>query len=294
MNDAVLYHLREQVRILSAGPLDADGSARLKRVREAAETFEAVVQDRRSQLALRSVGLGNAPLARANIALQLGLPRAALDDVLLPSTVVLFGVEGAKLEFELLLMLGRTTRARQELNEEQFRQNMDRLGVVEMPGNGMWGQPLIYRLPADAWNRFLLAAADGDYTEAAEALDTISGRLRDEAAARERNARLFLARAAATEVGLGVRPEFWRFYTGVAGDPRQVLRIVEQVNRTGAQVAADVRCLAGLLALERGDPDEATAHFRAALALAPAAFAGGLGFPSEPACRSYLGQITGR
>jgi len=290
MHDAALHHLREQVRILSHGPEGA-ADPRLRQLREELEAYEAVVQDRRSQLALRSQGLGNAPLARANIALRLGLARTALDDVLLPSTVVLFGVEGARLETELLLMLGRSDRARQELGDDQFRQNQERLGVIELPGNGVPNHPPVYRLPAYAWNRFLLAVAEGDYRQAGESLEAITARLQEERATRERNARLFLVRALATEVGLGAQPELWRLSKLVAGDPSQVRQVVDQLNRTSAQVEADLRCLAGLLALESGLPEEAAEQFRAALALAGSRSVPDAGFPSEPLCRAYLSRL---
>ena len=291
MHDAALHHLREQVRILSHRRAEGTAAPRLRQLREELDAYETVVQDRRGQLALRSQGLGNAPLARANIALRLGLSRTALDDVLLPSTVVLFGVEGARLEMELLVMLGRTGRARQELDDDEFRLNQERLGVTELPGNGFPNHPPVYRLPAYAWNRFLLAAADGDYRQAGESLEAIAARLKEERAARDRNAHLFLVRALAADVGLGAQPELWRLYKLVAGDPSQVLRIVDQLNRTSTQVEADLRCLAGLLALERGLPEEAAEHFRAARALAGSQSAPDAGFPSEPLCRAYLGRL---
>ena len=291
MQDAALHHLREQVRILSRGRADETAALRLRQLRKDLEASEAVVQDRRSQLALRSQGLGNAPLARANIALRLGLPRTALDDVLLPSTVILFGVEGARMEMELLVMLGRTDRARQELDDDEFRLNQERLGVTELPGNGDPNHPPIYRFPAYAWNRFLLAVADGDYRQAGEFLEAMTARLQEERAARGRNAQLFLVRSLSMEVGLGAQPELWRLYKFIAGDLSSVLRIVEQLNRTSAQIEADLRSLAGVLALERGLPEEAAEQFRAALALA-----GTLpgGFPSEPLCRAYLGRLESK
>ncbi len=284
MTDAVLYHMREQVRIL-----DKSGAGdRLRRLRDELNGLEAAVQDRRNRFALRTQGLGNAPFNRANIALQLGLPRTALDEVLLPSTVVLFGLEGARLEVELLLMLGRPDRARQELDDEQFRQNQDRLGAVEMPGDGSANRPMVYRLPAYAWNRFLLAAADGDYPQADESLRVVMARLGEERDAREQGARMFVARAAATEVGLGLRPELGRLHAVVGGDPSEIIRLSDRMNLTSRQVEADMRCLAGLLALEAGRTTAAAEHFRAALALAGAS---DLGFASEPACRAYLGRL---
>ena len=284
MTDAVLYHMREQVRIL-----DKSGAGdRLRRLRDELNGLEAAVQDRRNRFALRTQGLGNAPFNRASIALQLGLPRTALDEVLLPSTVVLFGIDGARLEVELLLMLGRPDRARQELDDEQFRQNQDRLGAVEMPGDGSPNRPMVYRLPAYAWNRFLLAAADGDYPQADESLRVVITRLKEERDAREQGARMFVARAAATEVGLALRPELGRLHAVVGGDPSEIIRLSDRMNLTSRQVEADMRCLAGLLALEAGRTTAAAEHFRAALALAGSS---DLGFAAEPACRAYLGRL---
>ena len=294
MNDAALHHLREQVRILSLKRPEGNAAARLRQLREEVEASEAVVQDGRSQLALRSHGLGNDPLARANIALRLGLPRTALDDVLLPSTVVLFGVEGARLEMELLVMLGRSDRARQELDDDDFRSNEERLGVTELPGNGAPNQPAVYRLSAYAWNRFLLAAADGDYQQAGKSLEALTSRLKEERAARSRNAELFILRALVTEAGLGAQPELWRLSKFFEGDSSLVRQIVDQRNRTSAQIEADLRCLAGLLALERGLPAEAAEQFRAALALAGSQTLTDAGFPAEPLCRAYLDRLPAK
>ena len=290
MNDAALHHQRERVRIASLKRPEGDAAAWLRQLREEVEASEAVVQDGRSQLALRSQGLGNAPLARANIALRLGLPRTAIDDVLLPSTVVLFGVEGARLEMELLVMLGRSDRARQEFDDDDFRSNKERLGMTELPGNGDPNHPAVYRLPAYSWNRFLLAAADGDYRQAGESLEDITSRLKEQRAVRSRNAELFILRALVTKAGLGAQPELWRLYKFFESDS-SVIRQVDQLNRMSAQTEADLRCLAGLVALERGLPAEAAEHFRAALALAGSQTLTDAGFPAEPLCRAYLGRL---
>ena len=188
-------------------------------------------------------------------------------------------------------MQGRSDRARQELDDDDFRSNKERLGATELPGNGDPNHPAVYRLPAYAWNRFLLAAADGDYRQAGESLESITSRMKEERVARGRNAELFILRALVTETGLGAQPELWRLYKFFEGDSSLVRRIVDQLNRTSAQIEADLRCLAGLLALERGLPTEAAEQFRAALALAGSQTLADAGFPAEPLCRAYLGRL---
>lgn len=76
-----------------------------------------------------------------------------------------------------------------------------------------------------------------------------------------------------------------------AGDLSTVQRIVDQLNRTSAQIEADLRCLAGVLALEHGSPKEAAEQFRTALALAASQPGTEFGFPCEPVCRAYLSRL---
>jgi hypothetical protein len=291
MLDAAAAHLREQARIaadrLRRGRADREVAAR---VVEAAAAADARVQERRNEFLVRAPGLSLNPVGRARTALGLGLTKAALDDVLLASDVIQFGTEGARLELELLLMLGRTDRLRQELASDELRRQQDRLGMVELPGQRRPDRPPVYRLPAYDWVRFLAAAGDGNYDEADRLLGAMDAALGAEAEAQARGAAAAAAGLTAAGVGLAGRPEAWPLAAALA-DQRNRALAFREANRIDAQVRADLRTLAGVLALERGEVGRAERHFRAALGLADGPDLRGHGFAAEPVCRAYLWRI---
>ena len=289
MLDASVYHLREQVRI-ARGRKTSESARRLDELAKVLAEKEAQLQDRRAEFAIRSQGLVSDPLARAHIALGLGLSLAALDEVLLTSEVILFGVEGARLELELLLMLGRPDRARFELESAELRQNSARLGSFSLPGPGRPDRPPYYTLPAYVWGRFLRASADGDYERAGEALAEFHESLDEARRSRTHRAEVSLPLFIVTEIGLGARQET-RWVTILLGRERQAVMIFKLLNRIDLQVEADLHCLAGILSLERGLPDDARRHFNAAIQAASAADVRGMGFTSESMCHAYLQRI---
>src|SRR5205823_5811898 len=128
-----LIHRTEQLRLTRrAGPLpgeDAEGYAdRLGRLQGLFDELEREVQEQENRFLVRTQGLAENPLARARVALELGLAGKALNDVLLKSKGILFGPEGARLQLELLLLMGRVEQVRQYLDDDSLRQKPYVLG----------------------------------------------------------------------------------------------------------------------------------------------------------------------
>ncbi|MBX9579453.1 MAG: hypothetical protein K2X87_04020, partial [Gemmataceae bacterium] len=281
MLDAALPHLKEQLRAARKDP-----AADPRELAEFVAAFEADVQDRRNEFVLRAPGSAANPVGRARAALELGLARAALDEVLLVSDAVQFGADGARAELELLLMLGRTARAAEELESEGVRAAADRLGAFELPGSRRPGLPRVYRLPAYHWFRFLAAAGNGRYADADAELAAIDARLAGRIAERGQVTGRGVAFLAGIGAGLGAAPGTWPSQVLIGTDRDQLARVIVDEDRADTQVRADIKALAGLMAAERGEIGRAEALFREALQL------GAGGFAAEPVCRGYLGWIA--
>src|SRR5262249_9074011 len=135
--DVALDHYRHKVRLTDRhGPREGETSAafaaRRKSEQDALGRLERRVHDQKNQYNLRSRPLSGEPLRRADLALELGLPRTALDDVLLRSGVLVFGGDGARLELELLLMLGRPHAVRDKMDEPELQRSKDKLGLTSV------------------------------------------------------------------------------------------------------------------------------------------------------------------
>src|SRR5262249_15959911 len=128
--DLALKHRLAQLRLTrAAGPLPGEErpafEERVDRLQELVDALERDVQDHQNRFVIRSWSVSDNPLARARVALELGLAGKALDDVLLRSHVLLFRVPGARLQIELLLMTGRVEQARQFLDDDAVRPSLD-------------------------------------------------------------------------------------------------------------------------------------------------------------------------
>src|SRR5262249_47357092 len=99
--DAALEHARETLRLTRRGSQPGEGrdefAARLKGEEKRLRELEQMVRDLRNDFAIRSRPLSGNPLARAQLAVGMGLARVALEEVLLRSPVQLFGGDGARL-----------------------------------------------------------------------------------------------------------------------------------------------------------------------------------------------------
>jgi hypothetical protein len=290
--DRAVEHLREEVRLRrGASPAVGETAEEWAYRRELLEADmgkgEDLVHKRRQAYAAGSRALQGERLRQARLALQHGLARQALDDILLPAPADLLGPPGMTLELELLLSLGRAQEVRDILNDEGFRANKDQLLYLDLPApkqpNGTALYTIPYHWPAYEWLLALQASAVGDYAQARAALSTIRAGRRH---AHERVKRQL------REQGHG----YLTLLPGLLSGPPVYLPacLAQTARRTQERWAAlragevalrtqqaDLWVLEGLLALEQGAPDDARLAFAAAQQLAEqppgaaAAFAGG-------------------
>jgi tetratricopeptide (TPR) repeat protein len=256
--DAALTHLQSQVRLAQSGPRPGEDhrafATRLAGLERSAEELEKLVQDRRHQYTVQGglPGAGTDPLSRALLALRLGLPGKALE-TLERSQVEVFGSAGARLQLELLLMLGRAGEARDKLLDEQMQANGYKLGRFQLPVIDSARRGHAYSLPAYEWLCLCESAANGDYDRAEELLAAMGERLRvEETRMNLPRLRAALAETVLTEVGLGSSPT-------VLSRTVKWLRVgLCAMYAPAAQLPderADLKTVAGLLALERGLPE---------------------------------------
>ena len=89
---------------------------------------------------------------------------------------------------------------------------------------------------------------------------------------------------------LALEAETWPIQVYLTRE-RETLAVSQVANRFDIQVRADLKTLAGVLALERGDIAAAEFHFRSALRIAEAPEVQRMGFTTEGMCRAYLASI---
>jgi len=285
--DAALDHRRAELRISRgagrrAGE-DADAFTRrldemARRVRE----MEKQVQDAQDKFVIDSQPLRDNPLAKAELALRYGLARQALEDVLLRSRVELFGSLGARLELELLLMLGRAEEARGMLTDGDMKANKRKLTTFIVPRINSADPTPAYIFPAYEWLLTCQAAASGDYDPADAALEEIGERLNAEVGRGRLESQLLMT----SEIGaLAQRSQFTSplfLKENLEMQSRRVLLQVEQ---------ADVLALRGLLDLERGAPTDGERRLAESLSLSRSAMLAGAGCPSRPLVLAYLKRV---
>jgi hypothetical protein len=289
--DLALRHRTAELRLVrAAGALpeedEAAFAARIERLEQAVEQMRAVVQTSENRFVVRTDTLSGDPLARARVALDLGLGGQALD-VLLRSQADLYGVEGLRLLLELLLTTGRAEDARDLLDRDEMRRHPDGLGLIDLPGRAPDGRRFSFRLPAHDWFSLCRAAAAGDYDLASVALE----RLRDRLQREEGPLLVRLAPALAGRVALELA-------TGAAA-PALLLQAHNLLDRDlvsgwlaqGQFVPverADLHVLEGMLLLERGVPEAASEQFRRALDLYGSAAPAVPALPGRPLAVVYL------
>lgn len=253
--DLALDHRRQQLRLLEQTGIPGEDEtaklARVDRLQQVVDQLEKQVQDRESRYAVRAEAMSDDPLGRARLALSFGLAKLALDGVLLKSRVELFGVEGAKLQLELLLVTGRAEEARLLLDTPEVRDQPDVLGTYDLPGGPGWA----YRFGAYTWFEACAAAATGRYDRACAALERICGNLGRQARTRAAVLRHGLALLVASEAGLGASPAL--FSSVAVRQEREA--IVGLLARDQAHVAevADLTVVEAMLLLEQGHPSQA-------------------------------------
>jgi hypothetical protein len=293
--DQALTHQAEELRLSRrAGPRPGESSEdfsyRLGLLEHDFEKLDKYVRDRRQEFASASPSLGGERLRQADLALKMGLARQAVDDILLPCPADLLGAPGIRMELELLLMLGRAEDVRVILSDPAFARNKQVLDYYELPvpdgADGKPFYPIPYHWSAYEWLQTLTAAALGDYAQARQNLGAIRSGVR---AGRD-----WLGQ----QLREGVRPE-WALLPWLLSDPSTFLPpfAAQEMGKLGAARAgleatepslrghqADLDVLVGLLALERGDKDEARSAFTAARQL-------GVPFAGAPIAAACLGKL---
>src|SRR5262249_43092515 len=228
----------------------------IEQLEKAVERGEQEIQKQENLFAVRSSG--QRTLAKARLALQMGLADKALQ-TLLESVDVEFGVEGAQLQLKLLLLTGRmdefhkifddpTTPLQGKLGDEQ-------LSTVE-------------QVPAYEWYSFLAAMAEGNYRKADQMLEEINKQMSDRQSAELGDQR---------QTGAGLVGEVLLDMPQDMPLPGAVVvRLLEELRRQkfysfGVQLAqaqaekANRTALRGLVALEVGDTERARSFFSEAL-----------------------------
>lgn len=269
--DLALHHRSVQLRLVrDAGRLPREEAAafaaRVELLEQAVEQMRTAVEDAENRFVIHAQPLTADPLARARLAVQLGLAGKALDGVLLHSHADLYGVDGLRLLLELLLATGRVADAAELLDRPEMRRNPDGLGLYDLTGTRPDGRRWAYRFPARDWFDVCRWAAAGHYDRAAAALERLRGRLGGEGEAVMTRLRPELALRLTADVGLGAVPE---------AVPLRLRAALERERVTGWLLLgqflpverADLHALEGILLLESGRPVRADEQFHRALEL---------------------------
>jgi hypothetical protein len=241
--DLALLHARKHSQLVRrAGPPPgvAAGEFReqLARSEAALQELARAVEERRAEYAAEAPKLRIAD--RAALAMSKGLAGTARD-VLLASDIAAFGPQGMEMELKLLLLTGRA----RDVLEWTAPEQQASLGATYY------------------WIRTLAAAAVGDYATAhtASAELTPTGGRRSGVALYQERVALAIGQFLSDELAAGgTRPHpFGR----VMGQNDYRDRLANMTRRMRQE--ADVTVLRGLLALERGDTEDAAALFRGVL-----------------------------
>lgn len=293
--DAAYAHRRSEVELLrSTGPSAEESreeheqnlEAATKRLRE----MEKQLQERENQYVVQVGNLASRPYEQAQTALRLGLAQKALDEVLLKSDVRLFGIHGAQLQMHLLLMLGRAKAVWEFLLEPELAENPDQLDVVAVAAQGGPGYISEYRMVAYDWYRAMVSAVAGDYAQAQRSLLAIERRTAIDAEDESRKVRERLALLLGAEVGVGYLPEIFIYRARLAENRLAYERLLQGM-LLAELLRADLRTLAGMLAMEQGDSASAEQHFAAALTLARGSDGEVRQFAGRPAAEVMLQRL---
>jgi hypothetical protein len=293
--DVSLDHLREELRLSRrVGPRRGEPAARYSLRMEAMQKDEAklvkMVEDGRKAYANSPRSPQGDRVAQARFALNQGLVRTALEEVLMSSPADLLGAPGIQLQLELMLALGRTQEVRAILDNEAIRSKHD-LGYYNPEGAPLYAVP--YRFPAYEWLHVLEAAGVGDYAQARGELRTIREALQIDLDRLQRQV-------------LAAERRFWDYLPALwSGPPRFLPALtaktlipfyLEQTilkARAGALAAqqADMFVLEGLLALEQGDTVAARTALSEADRRCTLTNASGILCASRPIIAFYLGRL---
>jgi tetratricopeptide (TPR) repeat protein len=303
--DRALEHHRQAGRLSRRAGQRADESVaeftdRMQLLDRDTSLLEEQVQKGEQIFAGGSRTLQGNRLAEAAMALNLGLVRKAVDEILLPSPADLLGPAGIKLELELLLSLGRVEEVRVILKEKALRARRHALLFQDLPPpkrpDGTELYPLPYHWPAYDWLHLLQAAAVGDYAEGREAVRAIRDGLHAGHERLKQRLRDFEPSAVRLVPALlsGPTPPFLPTLAAqaLAGLHHEttLLRRGEPALRSQE---ADLYVLEGLLALEQGHIPGARLAFQEAEKLCREPSGEAISFAGRPIAAAYLQKLNG-
>jgi hypothetical protein len=294
--DAALDHRRKENRLARrSGPQRHETASafnqRLERLDQQVAGLERVVQDGQRTWAMGSrTGTTTDPLADAETALHLGLARSALDEVLSPAPAVLLGGRGVQLESRLELHFGRAEQLRSRLLAPENQEHKKNLGYLEIRAPQSPGYAPFYRLPAYDWLALILAATSGDYDLAEAQLREILAQVEIQHHRSLQIVQHRLPMTLASELGLYASPQ---------PPLSRILRENEQeesvqfllLARFLESEWADLNVLGGMLALERGRPQEAENYLTEALQQRRLRPGVGVAFASRAFAETYLQRL---
>ncbi len=272
--DAALEHRRAALQLARViGPFPGEEpdafTRRLREFEREIQERDLLVRDRKNEFALGARNLGSEPYRKAELALRMGLGRLALEEVLMPSSIVLLGGEGIRLQVRLQLMLGQMELIRNQLRDPDWKANKANLGFItlELPGNSATAP---YRLPAFEWLFLCQTAADGDYDDAqAELKEQLTNLSSQQLTEVGRELRDRMARMLRLEIAL--RPSSQIVARGIAQQMRleltDQLRQFSETVKEQTRIQVTLQVLAGMLAVERGRPQQAKRAFQESLKL---------------------------
>lgn len=275
--DLALRHRKIQLELtrragVAPGEDAAAFSIRLTRLEQAVEQMRNLVQDSENRFLVHSHALTGNPLARARLALQLGLAGKAVDDVLLRSHSDLYGIDGLKILVEVMLLSGRTREARELLNRAELLRNPDALGTYSLIGNRPGDRRWSYELIAYDWFGFCEAAAAGRYKGASAAIDRMRRRIR-----REGDSLMIMVRPGkavplptafvfrlGSEIAQGSVPVPLVQHFSMAPERERLMALLVQSFLLPVEIA-DMHVLEGMIYLEQGLPAAASEQFNQSL-----------------------------
>ncbi len=298
MLDLAYRYAVEHLRLLrrfgpTARETQEEYAKRTAPMQEFVDRLEQAVQAAENRFLIRTSALAGEPLARARIAMELGLFQKAID-VLANSHFDLYGAEGLGLLIDLLLQTGQAADARNLLDRQELRKNVSVLGFHSLPGKArVESQRWSYRVLSYEWFNLCQYAAVGNYEAAREVLLRLGERLEyDERAiapmlSKQMSVQLAVETGLAVPLGsLGMRLR--------AGLDRAYLNESLKQSQLFAVMRADFATITGLLELERGNTAGALERGETALALYSQKKGLAASLPGEQLAEKYVAEIRRR
>lgn len=271
MYDLAYLQASEALRLMrQSGPLAGESldsfASRTARLAAVVEPLEAALLDAENRYLIRSESLAGDPLARAQIAVELGLTRKAID-ILLNSHPDLYGAPGLGLLADLLLQTGQAAECRVLLDRAELRRNTHILGVYSLPRHSNPdGYQWPYLLPYYEWLDLCQRLASGDYRAATTIIDQLCVRYGEQEQEQSPLVAASCSARLALEAGLAAPPMPLLAQMVSLPDRMRVAGLIARA-KSLTIIRADLTALSGILSLECGHAPDAARRFEAALAL---------------------------